>query len=733
MEKIKGTIIAVNSYDTNQQSIIARCRYHGNKVVTIIGNVDEPLSVDQGVELDGMFENDAIFGTRFSFDSIKLLPVDPFYGLRAYLSSNRFEGIGILTANRIIDRFGKDALKAILRQDPGMKTIAGLTTKKSLAAYTVALKFKKQNSIFVELMQYGFTFSQVERLVELYGDTTLEVVNQNPYRLLPYLEDMTFTRLDTLARRMGVSLDDSNRLKAALGAVVAKECFTNGNTYVAQKDLLEQASTLIRIDKEMLYEPLNELVETKVLVRKFVRHNVYTFPFIFEMEVRCAQRIVKMLKQPLDDTVSLNQMADNMTMNSPYHNHPLVHDALKLPLANRVVCIDAPVSTPVEPLIMMWLGLFNKAGKTSVVVSPNGLCAKSASERLHVDCIGIYRLLESGYDSKTSGLVYGRNKENRCSQDVYILTQAHLMSIDAIHAFFNAVPLRSRVILIGDTHQYPSIGCGDVFEDLIASHVVPAIALKCDPSYVCNAIERDAYGLLEGVYPKANSDEGVTIVETDNSDDVFLATLDAINQCVAQLDPETPRSAIQTICAERKGNLGSDHFNSALQPLLNRHSEHVKSLNAMITVHEKDRLLQLVDRMLQPWRSGDNGQIGAGVFKGDMGTVERIDADALTATVLFDDQRRAVYIQEHLDQLTYGYAIPVCFAGLNHFTHLFIPIGANCGMTRDLLYTAMCCADMSVTLIGTKADIQSVIDDTTMVRRNTMMADLLNTFKRKLG
>ena len=134
------------------------------------------------------------------------------------------------------------------------------------------------------------------------------------------------------------------------------------------------------------------------------------------------------------------------------------------------------------------------------------------------------------------------------------------------------------------------------------------------------------------------------------------------------------------------------------------------------------------------WKGhGDNGQIGAGVFKGDMGTVERIDADALTATVLFDDQRRAVYSQEHLDQLTYGYAIPVNYAGLYHFSHIFIPVCAQCGITRDLLYTAMCCADRSVTLIGTKADIESVIGDETMLRRKTMLADLLNTFKRKLG
>ncbi len=733
MEKLNGTIIAVNSYDHDNHTIIARCRYQGNKVITIVGQADAPLVIDQDVELEGDFENDAIFGTRFLFETLNLLPLDPFFGLRAYLSSNRFEGIGKLTANRIIDKYGKHALKAIMRQDPGMKTIAGLTQKKSLAAYTVALKYKKQHNTFVELMQYGFTFSQVEKLVESYGDTTLNVVHENPYALIRMLDDLNFTRLDTLAKRMGVASDDPNRLKAALVAVVSTQCFVKGNTYVAQKDLLQQASELIHVDKDMLFDPLNELVETKVLVRKFVRHNVYTFPFIFEMEVRLAQRIVKLLKQPLSDSESLNQMADNMVLESPYRDHKAYIDALKLPLNQRVVCIDSAVATPVAPLVMMWMGLFTKVGLKCVVASPNGLCAKSASEGLHVDAIGIFRLLESYYDPDTATLCYGRNKEHRCEQDVYILTQTHLMNIDAMSAFFNAVPLNSRVILIGDIHQYPSIGCGDVFEDMIASNVVPSIQLDVDPTFIPTDIETACNGLLHGQYPNHTDEGNVHVVETESSADVFLATLEAIRQCVDGLDSETPLSAIQTICARRGGNLGSDHFNSALQPLLNRHSEHAKYLHAMITVHEKDRLLQLVDSLLQPWRSGDNGQIGAGVFKGDMGTVERIDADALTATVLFDDQRRAVYSQEHLDQLTYGYAIPVNYAGLYHFSHIFIPVCAQCGITRDLLYTAMCCADRSVTLIGTKADIESVIGDETMLRRKTMLADLLNTFKRKLG
>lgn len=728
-ETIKGVIENVVYHNENNDYTVLEIADDTNDLITAVGTM--PMAFEgENVILQGYWTYHKEFGKQFSFDSYeKMLPKE-VDGILQYLSSSTVKGIGPVTALKIVNKFGPDSFDVIENHPEWLADIPGITMKK---AAIISESFREQTGIRGVMMfcKDYIGAGEVTRVYKKLGAGAVGIIKENPYILCEDDYGISFEKVDAFAKTLDVSLTSPVRVLSAVKYVLSYNAKVNGHTCLPIMKLVPVVSSLIEIDEEIIYEMISRFVADSMLSSYRVNDDMYVMTSqVFEAEKYIAQRLSQIDNEVNrfsagDVTVLLDKLEARFGIEYAALQKKAIYEAL----GGGVMILTGGPGTGKTTVVKALMSIFDSLGMKCVLAAPTGRAAKRMSEATSEDAKTIHRMLEMERTTELK-VKFNRNSHQPLDESVVIIDEASMMDLALTEALLQAMRRGSRLILIGDADQLPSVGAGNIFADIISSEKLKMIRLT-------EIFRQSKESMIITNAHKINSGEPPILNVTDN--DFFFVRRDIerdIPKTIASLImsrlPKTYGSAIkeqiQVITPSKKGYGGVDVLNSELQEHINPPMAFKKEKNRHgVIFREGDRVMQTVNNYDVEWEK--NGYIGTGIFNGDIGVIESINNAKNEMIIRFDD-RLVTYDFDLLDELDLAYAITVHKSQGSEYPVVIVPM-YSCPpmlMTRNLLYTAVTRARRMVILVG-RADIPGImVENNREVLRYTTLKEQISDY-----
>lgn len=728
-ERIEGTIESIVYHNEDNDYTVLEIATEANELITAVGTV--PLAAEgEHVVLEGVFTYHKEYGRQLNISSYeKSLPTDEESMLK-YLSSRMIKGVGPVTAVKIVHRFGAQTFDVLENHPEWLTDISGITMKK---AAQISTSFKEQAGLrgFIMLFKEYLDTPQITKVYKRFGGGAVNRIRENPYMLCEEGCGVTFEAADRLAASFGLSAEHEERLFYGLRYVLSYNATFNGHTCLPVDKFLPIAAELLSLSTERVDEAFRSFVSQG---RLFVRH-IDGCAFAMTEEVYSAEgRIARKLYQ-LQKNVCAYDSEDIFSMickveavfGIAYAERQ--REALYESLKNGVMILTGGPGTGKTTVVRAMLSIFRSMGLKAVLAAPTGRAAKRLSEATGEEAKTIHRMLEmERKDEQTS--VFNRNEKNPVEESVVIVDESSMIDLSLMDALVRALRRNAKLILIGDSHQLPSVGAGNVLSDLIDSAVIHTVCLN-------EIFRQSGESLIVTNAHRIHRGEMPVLTATDN--DFFFvrreqegSIADAVAELVINRLPKAYGNriseGIQVITPSRKGSGGVEQLNKRLQDRLNPKMKFKNEKESHGTVfREGDRVMQICNNYEIQWEK--NGVSGMGLFNGDIGRIERIDASSRTVRVWFDD-RVAEYGFDQLDELELAYAITVHKSQGSEYPVVIIPMFACPPMlrTRNLLYTAVTRAKDMVILVGRMDITHAMVENNREILRYTALKDCVCSY-----
>ena len=671
-----------------------------NRMVTAVG-VCVPLASGERVHIEGVWTYHREYGQQIRMSLCRPMPPESTEQMEVFLRSGSVKGCGPSFAKAIVETFGEDTHQVLLG-DPAMLTripkIGMATAIKICNSYRENMNIRQNVGA---LMEYGLTVNQAMRISAFYGDGAVGVVRENPYRLAEDVAGIGFRIADAIAMKVGIEPDSPFRIDAALrySLVWAGE---EGHTYLPAKVLVDTTVRIIGANREDVeYELASLCAKGQLFSAHGEEEPVYLGQF-YRAERECADRIHTLAtgdKAPVLTPLSLPALEKLHGVKLASEQRKAVGTAME-----RGVCvITGGPGTGKTTIVRFLLELLESGGKRCVLCAPTGRAAKRMGEATGMDAFTIHRLLE--YTGGDNAPRFQRDQDHPLDYDAVIVDETSMVDVFLLMRLLRAIRPESRLILIGDADQLPSVGPGNILKDLIASGCVPTVKLV--------TVYRQGEG--SGISLAAHRvNHGEMPQNGENGDFVFLER-DTIGGCwqkIEELIRENP--GIQVIAPSKKGDLGVIALNQRLQQLLNPPHPRKPQVEISGKIYRQgDRVMQIKNNYTIAWQK-DQGRMvveGEGIFNGEMGELVSLDPELQQASILYDDDRLAVYPIYNLAETDICYAISVHKSQGSEFPAVIIPIlGTNALLyTKNLLYTAITRAKRKAYLIGSRRSVSYMV------------------------
>lgn len=708
-ETIKGVIENVVYHNENNDYTVLEIVDSDNDLIVAVGTI--PMAFEgENVTLRGHWGFHKEFGRQFCFDSFeKTLPKE-VDGILQYLSAGTVKGVGPVTALKIVNKFGIDSFDVIENHPEWLSDIPGITMKK---AASIAESFRQQTGIRGVMMFCGeyVTAGEVTKIYKKLGSGAVGIIKDNPYLLCEDDYGISFEKIDSFAKTLDIPRTSPLRVLSAAKYVLTYNSQINGHTCLPFSKLVCAVSSLIEIDEDLVREMISRFIADSRLASFRFSDSEYVMTFdIYEAERYIAKRLGRFDNEvnrfSFDDSAAL---LDKLEARFGIKYASLQRKAIYEALGGGVMILTGGPGTGKTTVVKALMSIFDSLGMKCVLAAPTGRAAKRMSEATSEDAKTIHRMLEMEH-SLDEKIKFGRNSHQPLDENVVIIDEASMMDLALTEALLKAMRRGSRLILIGDADQLPSVGAGNVFADLIASEKIKTIRLT-------EIFRQSKESLIITNAHKINQGESPTLNVTDN--DFFFVNREyesEIPKTIASLItsrlPKTYgagiKEQIQVITPSKKGYGGVDILNQELQKHINPPMQFKKEKNSHgVVFREGDRVMQTVNNYDIEWEK--NGYLGCGIYNGDIGVIESINNAKSEMTIRFDD-KVVFYDFELLDELELAYAITVHKSQGSEYPVVIIPMYA-CPpmlMTRNLLYTAVTRAKRMVILVG-RADIPSIM------------------------
>ncbi len=723
--QLKGRIERVNFYKPDSGFFLARIKVAGQRNVIVVGVVAQPLSVGLTIDFQGEYKDSEKYGHQFNFTSYTIIQDDPTMGIRSYLSSRRFKGIGEKLANRIVDAYGQTTIEKLTNGTGLHASIPGLTSTKVRNLIKIMRKYKDEHIIYVTLMQQGLTYNQVEKIIKAHGATTLSAIHTNPY-ILMQLDGFGFFMCDAMAQKTGVGLDSPFRLAAGLIQTIKDKGNREGHTWMSECDLCNDASKLLGVDASLLVQPLHTLVETKELI-DYQKAEIpgVMLPTDHRNETRIATDLKRMKRSKHRPLKNPDEALNHYLKSLSYTLDPSQLECIQSALVEPLMILTGGPGTGKTTIVKGIVSIFSSLGLTIELAAPTGKAAKRLSESCDKEAKTIHRLLECYFDKKTGAPRFKRNKKHPLLIQALIVDECSMMDCAIFARLLDALPSNCRLILVGDEDQLPSVGAGNVFADLIHSAFVPLHRLTIihrqkSTSY----IPLNAANIIQGKLPIILNDRKQTdfwFIQVDDGKTIAQTTVDVVRSLL-KTDRCTPEM-IQVLTPMKKGDEGTGALNQKLKDLFNPDPKGI----AVHGLNQNDRVIQTSNNYSMTCVDETGNAMEEGVFNGDMGMVETIESDGSAMTIRFNDRRKAAYQYEEINQLEMAYALTVHKSQGSEFDVVVMPLpnGYPMIINRRLLYTALTRAKKLMILVSTIENLRVTIANNQISKRMTILSDLL--------
>ena len=706
VEVIKGTIENVVYRNENNDYTVLEIVDGEGELITAVGIMAMAFE-GESVQLSGSWSFHKEFGRQFCFESYEKFLPSEVDGIYQYLSSGTVKGVGPVTALKIINKFGVDSFDVIENHPEWLADISGITMKKAAA---ISESFREQNGIRGVMMfckDYLGT-GEVTRIYKKLGAGAVGLIKENPYILCDGAYGIPFQKVDEFAKMLGIAQDADTRLYSGMEYVLSFNAQSNGHTCLPKEKLVEAASSLLGVERERALSALDEFI----LDNKLSVFRVDGIEYVMTNEVFEAENYIAKKIHQLDRTVSGFSISDSTALLDTLEARfgiqyaKLQRHAIYEALSGGVMILTGGPGTGKTTVVKALISIFDSLGMKTVLAAPTGRAAKRLSEATSVEAKTIHRMLEMERVS-VAETRFGRNARAPLDENVIIIDEASMIDVFLAEALLLAMKRGSRLILIGDSDQLPSVGAGNLFSDLIMSECINTVRLKeIFRQSGESLIITNAHRINSGESPILNvTDNDFFFVRRERESDIPSTIAELITKRLPKTYGSSVKDEIQIISPSKKGQGGIEVLNSTLQQSLNPEAKFKKEkISHGVIFREGDKVMQTVNNYDVEWEK--NGTQGMGIFNGDIGVIESINTQESEMVIRFDDNRIVHYSFELLDELELAYAITVHKSQGSEYPIVIIPM-YSCPpmlMSRNLLYTAVTRAKRMVILVG-RSDI----------------------------
>lgn len=733
MEKLEGYVDHIIYRNAENGYTVMVVMVDGEEV-TCVGTLSY-IGEGEKMEAEGQYIAHPTYGEQFKIDTYVIRPPEDEESVERYLGSGAIKGVGTALAARIVRRFRADTFRIIEEEPERLAEIKGISERKAREIAQQVYEKRDMRKAMIFLQQFGITTALAVKIYEKYGQRMYEVLQNNPYQLADDINGVGFRIADEIARKAGVSIDSEYRIKSAVSYVLV-QAGAEGHMYLP-KDLLQgRTAQLLGVPIEDLEPYLMDLaVDRKIVVKQEQDQERIYSSSSYYIEMSTARMLCDLnITGAIDDQVILKKVAAIEKQTGTYLDEMQKKAVIEAVRCGLLIITGGP-GTGKTTTINTLISYFESEGLQILLAAPTGRAAKRMTEATGVESKTVHRLLEiSGIseDSNTGNPGgFGRNSQNPLDADVIIIDEMSMVDAYLMHALLDAVTVGTRLIMVGDMNQLPSVGPGSILKDMIQSECIPVVQLT---RIFRQAQESD---IIVNAH-KINRGEPVTL-DNKSRDFFFLKRQDAnviISIVIQLVRDKMPRYVdaqacdIQVLTPMRKGLLGVERLNRILQEYLNppdrAKQEHEQN---GILFREGDKVMQVKNNYQLEWeirgRYGIPLEKGLGVFNGDMGIVREINKQTERVTVEFDEQRMVEYPYSGLEELELAYAVTIHKSQGSEYPAVVIPLlsGPKMLMTRNLLYTAVTRARKCVTLVGDEYTFEQMAANTAEQKRYTALAD----------
>ena len=721
MEIIQGAISAVVYQNYENGYAVLRLNVGGGQNVTVVGTIPLP-AVGERLMVTGRWSSHASYGRQFEAEFLERLMPQTAMEILSYLSSRVIKGIGPRMAARIVEHFGSETLLIMEREPERLAEVSGISREKARA---IGEEFKLQVGMRQLMEFFALHHLPAElavRTYKLYGDSTIELLYDDPYLLMDEGLEAPFGAVDRFAIELGVAGDDPRRIEAGILFELSYN-LTAGHSFLPEDKLMAATGQLLSVEPESVGQGIARLLEADRLKKqRLAGISVIYLPRLYEAESYCARSLAEFAALSFPAPHGLEKKIRTAEQESGVEYSDEQRQAIREAATSGLLLITGGPGTGKTTILNGILSLLGQMQLRCLLAVPTGRAAKRLTEVTGEEASTIHRLLEAGIDPGTGKMFFARDEDNPLKADAVIVDEMSMVDVELLYALLQAIPQGKRLILVGDPDQLPPVGPGFPFSDMLRSGQLPTVRLtEIFRQAQKSLIVMNAHRVNRGEMPD---------LKTVNSDFFFLrrGNEEGVAQLIRDLcSTRLPKNMgiapeqIQVLSPTRKGGVGTMNLNRLLQETLNPPAPDKKERQfGEFLFREGDRVMQIRNNYDILWKKVDGSAVGAGIFNGDVGIIREINPSAETMTIVFDD-REVEYDFTQLNELEPAYAMTVHKSQGSEYRAVILTAwnGSPYLLTRSILYTAITRARELLIVVGKEETVAAMTQNATKNRRYT--------------
>ena len=752
MKSLSGYVESITFRNEENGYTVLTLSY-GKKEIKCTGNFGY-ISEGEYLEIEGEEVFHDIYGEQIKVTSYKVIPATDELSLKKYLGSGAIKGLGAVLANRIVDKFGEDTLRIVEEEPERLAEIRGITIRKAMDICEQVEEKKDMRDVMIFLQGYGISPTLSNKIYTMYGQKVYDIIKTNPYKLADDLSGIGFKTADEIARRAGVEVNASIRIKSGM-CYALSDASLSGHTYLPKEKLVEKTINLLGLrdqylnadgtyNMDLLDNCFTELVLEKKLILKNIEEKDAVFlSTYYYTELNIARMLLELnISTPEDDYI-MGVKLDTIEKLSGVELDDLQRKAVIETQNNGITIITGGPGTGKTTTINAIIQMFEADGLEVSLAAPTGRAAKRMNEATGHEAKTIHRLLEiSGGASEETGrdeidAKFGRNEQNPLETDVIIVDEMSMVDTFLVHALLKAITIGTRVVFVGDINQLASVGPGNVLRDIIESEQFSVVRLtKVFRQAGESGIVTNAHKINKGEQVTLDNSMGDFLyIERENAQMALNATIGLMMSKLPQYVEAKPMD-IQVLTPMRGGILGVNSLNEQLQKYINPQDENKREREiAGIIFREGDKVMQIKNNYQIEWEvrlpNGACIDSGKGVFNGDLGIIKNMNNDSQILEVEFDENKMVTYTFKEAEELELAYAITIHKSQGSEYPAVIMPLvtGYQQLMTRNLLYTGITRAKSCVCIVGREDTFQGMIKNEDQHKRYSGLQWQLQTFE----
>jgi len=721
LEILQGVIRSVVFQNYDNGYAVLRFGLEDGQTVTVVGTIPLP-AVGERLMVTGKWSNHSNYGRQFEAEFLERLMPQTAMEIITYLSSRIIKGIGPRMATRIVERFGDETLLIMEREPERLAEVSGISDKK---AQEIGEEFRLQVGMRHLMEFFALHHLPAELAVKtykLYGETTIDLLYDDPYLLMDEGLEAPFGAVDRFAIDLGIAGDDPRRVDAGV-LFELRYNLTAGHSFLPEDKLIPATAQLLNVDIPTVERSVSRLLESDGLVRDHLA-GIYVLylPALYRAETYCTGRLLAHAASRFPAPAFLQKKIRQASQAGTIEYSSQQTLALEEAATSGLLLITGGPGTGKTTILNGILSLYNQMGLRCLLCAPTGRAAKRLTEVTGCEASTIHRLLGAGVDPHTGKLFFARDEEDPLKADAIIVDEMSMVDVQLLGSLLQAVPGKARLILVGDPDQLPPVGPGFPFRDMLRSNVLPSIRLtEIFRQAQESLIVMNAHRVNRGEQPELRNVKNDFFFLPARSEEQVAQTI--VGLCTTRLPKNMgiPADQIQVLCPTKKGPAGTVELNKLLQQSLNPPAPSKEEHAFGQTIFRVgDRVMQIHNNYDLLWKKTDGSAIGAGVFNGDVGIIRQVDPQTELVTVLFDD-RETEYDFTQLGELELAYAMTVHKSQGSEYRAVILSAWNASAylLSRSILYTAITRARELLIIAGREETVATMTQNAKTGRRYT--------------